>query len=213
VTEGVPTGPMPRGLVPASDARAAIGGAPAPLLRAEDGTFLERALARLRDAGVQDIVVSVRDPRGPVAAAARRAGAELLVVTASEPDPLGSLRAATLEEDGEATPWLVLPPGFPLLLPATLTLILEGWAKAPPDVRLVAPASAPSTPWRSLAPLLVHGAPGVAVLEAAWAGREPEEALVLRVPVEDPGATTLVDTLPVYRRHFPGVYRKRFQKW
>jgi hypothetical protein len=206
----------PRGLVPAADARAAIGGAPSPLLRSDDGTFLERAVAQLREAGVQGILVSVRDPRGPVAAAARRAGAEVIEVSGAEPDPVGSLRAAMADEadpPGEEPAWLVLPPAFSLLRPDTLTRILEGWRTAPEAVRLVAPDAAPSTPWRSLAPIIVHGAPGLEALDAACAGREPERGHLLRIPVQDPGSVTPVDTLAVYRRHFPAVYRKRFQKW
>jgi molybdenum cofactor cytidylyltransferase len=36
---------------------------------------------------------------------------------------------------------------------------------------------------------------------------------VLEVQVNDPGVLADLNTLGDYRRHFPGSYRKRFQKW
>jgi len=59
------------------------------------------------------------------------------------------------------------------------------------------------------------GSPGghCHALERALAGEDPAADRVLRVPVDDTGTAVPLDSLAAYRRHFPGVYRRRFQKW
>jgi CTP:molybdopterin cytidylyltransferase MocA len=208
------------GLVPATETRTAIGGAPPPLLRAAEGTFLARALGRLRAAGMAEVIVTVPDARGPVAAEARRGGAEIVVVEGpgegSAPEPLRSLEAAARHSRAEG--WIVLPPAFPLVRESTPAALLEAWAHAGPEVRAIVPVLAPAVPapqaerpgWDAAAPIVVRGDQVEALPDLP--GSLGAEAL-LRVPVEDPGIGIRVDTLALYRRHFPEVYRRRFQKW
>jgi len=214
------------GVIPCADRSGAIGGAPPPLLQTGDGSFLERAVALLRVAGVDRILVGVRDRRDPVAAQALRAGGTVVEVAAGEHDPGASLRAAGDLVRGDSAPgaagsdfdptFLCLPPTYPLVRDDTMDDLARAWREAagPPGILAPAlPADSPRAgiPWWDLAPLFLLGPdPAARLPEGPDA---PPGDLPVRVEVVDPGVAERIDTLPLYRRHFPQAFRKRFQKW
>jgi hypothetical protein len=214
------------GVIPCADRSGAIGGAPPPLLQTGDGSFLERAMVLLRIAGVDRILVGVRDRRDPVAAQALRAGGTVVQVAEGEHDPAASLRAAreTVPEgdpqpavsSAAATTFLYLPPTYALVRDDTMEELARAWraATAPPAILApTLPVESPRAgiPWWELAPLFLRGPDPAAHLPAG--PDEPPGDLPVRVEVVDPGVAERIDTLPLYRRHFPQAFRKRFQKW
>jgi hypothetical protein len=183
-------------------------------------------MALLRVAGVDRILVGVRDRRDPVAAQALRAGGTIVEVAEGEHDPGASLRAARemvprdpAPSEGGSDPvstFLYLPPTYPLVRDDTMEELARAWraAIAPPGILAPAlPADSPRAgiPWWELAPLFLRGPDPAARLPAG--PDAPPGDLPLRVEVVDPGVAERIDTLPLYRRHFPQAFRKRFQKW
>jgi len=65
-------------VIPEAPERAAIGGAPLPLLQGDGGTFLEGAIRALRLAGAARVLVAAAEARGPVGVMALREGAEVI---------------------------------------------------------------------------------------------------------------------------------------
>jgi len=228
------------GVIPAADRGGQIGGAPPPLLQTGEGTFLERAITVLRSAGVERVVVGVRDARDPVAAQALRAGAEIVEVGAEGRDPSASLEAvegktASASAGGSAgiggstsiqdstlagseqksVSFLLLPPTYPGVSGSTVRAMIEEWRGAGEAAKVAAPLLPEGTslallPWHELAPLILRG-PGAA--DRLRAPGAVGGADLLRIPVTDPGVGERIDTLPLYRRHFPQAFRRRFQKW
>ncbi|TVP49114.1 MAG: hypothetical protein EA350_02465 [Gemmatimonadales bacterium] len=226
------------GVIPCADRSGAIGGAPPPLLQTGEGSFLERAIALLRVAGVDQVLVGVRDRRDPVAAEALRAGASVVEVAEGDRDPAASLRAAGAAVRGggpgvqgesgsppgpgpavdpaPVSTYLCLPPTFPLIRKDTMEELARAWREAASPARILAPvlpADSPRAgiPWWELAPLFLRGPDPAARLPQDPG--HPPDALPVRVEVVDPGVAERIDTLPLYRRHFPQAFRKRFQKW
>jgi hypothetical protein len=205
------------GVIPAADRGGTIGGAPLPLLQTGEGTFLDRAIAVLRAAGVGRVFVGVRNARDPVAVQALRAGAEVTEVEVTTSEPEASLHAAEAQmaaEGASSVAFLLLPPTFSCVREATIRSLVQGWLDAGGAADVAAPLLPRGTamadlPWTRLAPLILRG-PGAA---DRLRGLEPEDLSPLRIPVTDPGVGACIDTLPLYRRHFPQAFRKRFQKW
>lgn len=230
------------GVIPAADRGGHIGGAPPALLQTGEGTFLERAIAVLRAAGVERIIVGVRDARDPVAAQARRGGAEVAEVEPEGRDPGASLGAAqrcmagtggltgageapvggpsAVADASDASGWvgvsfLLLPPTYPEVKESTVRTLIQGWQEAEEAPIVAAPllpegTSVAHLPWHELAPLILRGDGAADRLRAPETVEGPN---LLRIPVTDPGVGQRIDTLPLYRRHFPQAFRKRFQKW
>lgn len=242
------------GVIPAADRGGHIGGAPPALLQTGEGTFLERAIALLRAAGVERIIVGVRNGRDPVAVQALRGGAEVAEVEPEGRDPSASLRAAQgkLAGDRELTSveassgvgigaeassgvgaeassgdgasaaagpenvsFLLLPPTYPEVRESTVLALVQGWRAAGEIPNVAAPllpegTSMAQLPWHELAPLILRGPGAADRLHAPEAVGGPD---LLRIPVTDPGVGQRIDTLPLYRRHFPQAFRRRFQKW
>ncbi|CAN5639373.1 hypothetical protein BH23GEM11_BH23GEM11_20490 [soil metagenome] len=220
------------GIIPCADHSGAIGGAPPPLLQTGDGSFLERAISHLRVAGVGLVLVGVRDRRDPVAARALRAGGTVVEVGAGEHDPGGSLRAAGERirsgEDPQAagstdsvTGFLYLPATYPLIRAETMAELTRAWREAetiPGILAPVLPTDSPraGVPWWELAPLFLRGPHPETRMTKGPGAEGPghaQDAPLTRVEVVDPGVSERIDTLPLYRRHFPQAFRKRFQKW
>lgn len=169
-------------------------GAPKPLLEIDGRTFMEAAVAALRDGGCDRVTAVVATPGSE--AAARSAGAD---VAPGRPDgeQIDSLRAGldTLPTDVAAA--AVLPVDHPRVRPTTVRALLTAW-RADPDA-VVRPAldGRPGHPtvfprrlWEELrAPDLARGARTVV-----------EAARVVDVPVDDPGILLDIDTPEAYRR-------------
>jgi CTP:molybdopterin cytidylyltransferase MocA len=219
------------GVVRAAGPQASIAGGPTPLLQTGSGTLLEGAIRQLRDVGVERIIATIHAQQEPVAAQARRQGAETRLLPTGEAESLSWI----LRVLGEGAP--PLPPGSrilllhvdaPLLAHGTLHALLaagDGAATAPTPMsaptRFVpirsrdgtgpapeaAPADAVGDPEAAGATLLLlpHGL-------AAATDDIPEPASV-PVFVEDRHAALRIRDLPTYRRHFPEAFRRRFQKW
>jgi molybdenum cofactor cytidylyltransferase len=202
------------GVVPAAGRSTRIGGGPKPLLETGAGTFLERVVATLREGGADRVVVGVRDDSGPVAATARRAGAEVLVPTDVETGPIATVRAALAGplERSEVDAALLLPADFPLVRKETVDALLRRWRAGGGDLLLPRQGGRTGHPALFAGPLL-HELLEPGLPEGARSVVERHRERAVEVEVEDPGIHVDVDTLPDYRRHFPDAYRKRFQKW
>jgi hypothetical protein len=181
---------------------------------------------------VERVLVGVRDARDPVAAQALRAGAEIVEVGAEGRDPSASLEAVERKtssagdsaSDGDSASagsgeasvsFLLLLPTYPGVSASTVRTMIEEWRGAGEAARVAAPLLPEGTslahlPWHELAPLILRG-PGAA--DRLRAPGAVGGADLLRIPVTDPGVGERIDTLPLYRRHFPQAFRRRFQKW
>jgi CTP:molybdopterin cytidylyltransferase MocA len=191
------------GVIPDTSGRSSIGGAPLPLLQGENETFLEGAIRRLKEVGADRILVGTPEGRGPVAALALRCGAEPAPL-APHPlvDPADPLLHA-LHRESPIFGILVLPASFPRVRTETLQAIRDhAETRGGVGDGLAVRAS-------------VNGVGGFPLaLAGGWDALGPEAiAEPSLFPVDDPGAVLEVATLPVYRRHFPQSFRKRFQKW
>lgn len=204
------------GVVPAAGLSSRIGGGPKPLLETGSGTFLAGVVQALRAGGANPVVVGVRNDPGPVAAEARRSGAEVLVPTQVEDGPVATLRTALLQARNGGAPspqaLLLLPADFPLVKGETVRALVEAWRET--GAVLVLPLEGGRTGHPALfAGPLLDELLDPSLPEGARSVVEAHRDGALEVPVDDPGIHVDVDTLPEYRRHFPGPYRKRFQKW
>jgi hypothetical protein len=187
-----------------------IGGAPPVLLETGAGSFLERAARALRDAGATRILVLAPNPQGPVAALAARTGCEILPLPEGPLTPEAALSPllSDLRMEAEAPTQLGLllhDPLYPLVRPETFqALVRAGQEPGTPKGGWILPAEGP----------VPRFLPSTPPFPPDWG--DPAEGGTpppLRIPLEDPGAGIRVDTLPLYRKHFPGAFRKRFQKW
>jgi molybdenum cofactor cytidylyltransferase len=203
------------GVIPAAGRSTRIGGGPKPLLETGSGTFLARVVRALRDGGVGEVVVGVRDDPGPVAAEARRCGAKALVPEGVDEGPIATVRSVLRRtEAGGPLPAAIvlLPADYPLVSPSTVAAVLAAWRRS--GASLVRPRHEGRTGHPPLfagplldallSPHLPRGARSVV--------EEHGDEAVL-VDVDNPGILVDVDTLPEYRRHFPDAFRRRFQKW
>lgn len=206
---------MPRivGVIPAAGRSTRIGN-PKPLLDADGRTFLDRAVSTLREGGIDQILIGVRESRGPIHAAAVRTGARVTVPAQVDDGPIATIRAALQREDDEGRPdaLVILPVDHPRVDSATVSALVEAFAQG--DDHLVLPVYE----GRSGHPILVAGPlldelqePDLAEGARTVVRRHREAARLLDVP--DRGILVDIDTLPEYRRHFPTAFRKRFQKW
>ncbi|RMH17111.1 MAG: nucleotidyltransferase family protein [Gemmatimonadetes bacterium] len=162
------------------------------LLTHGDRTFVECTVAALREGGCEPVLVGLVDPLGPEAAAARRAGAELLAVHDSSPGPIASLRAA-IAAHPSAPAVAVLPVDHPAVRPATVAALLAEHAAS--GAAIVVPEHEgrrghPAVFDRSLFAELTDPAlqGGARTVVRADPGR------VRTVPVDDPGVLLDVDT-------------------
>ena len=127
--------------------------------------------------------------------------------------PAGDSTSA--ESGEESVSFLLLPPTYPGVSASTVRAMIEEWRGAGEAAKVAAPLLPEGTslahlPWHELAPLILRG-PGAADrlrTPGALGGAD-----LLRIPVTDPGVGERIDTLPLYRRHFPQAFRRRFQKW
>ncbi len=203
------------GIIPAAGRSTRIGGGPKPLLATGDGTFLERAIRALQAAEPDSIHVGVRHDPGPVAAAARRAGARTHIPEEVDDGPIATIRTVLRTLRDEGTPpnaILLLPVDFPLLQPETVAALSRKWRES--DAHLVLPRMKGRTGHPALlgGPLLDELLePDLSEGAKSVVKRHADAAIHLEV--DDRGILIDIDTLPEYRRHFPQAYRKRFQKW
>jgi molybdenum cofactor cytidylyltransferase len=206
---------LPRivGVIPAAGRSTRIGN-PKPLLDADGRTFLDRAVWTLRQGGLEEVLVGVRESRGPTYASALRTGARVVVPVQVDDGPIATIRAALQwTTDGERPGALViLPVDHPRVEPATVSALVDAFVEG--DASLVLPVFE----GRSGHPILIAGPlldeleePELAEGARTVVRRHRETARLLEVP--DRGILVDIDTLPEYRRHFPEAYRKRFQKW
>jgi molybdenum cofactor cytidylyltransferase len=199
------------GVVPAAG-RSTRMGSPKPLLDADGPTFLARVVGILREGGASTVVVGVRESPGPVAAEARGAGARLVVPDDVEAGPIATVQAALrMVEDADAL--LLHPVDHPLVEPETVRTLIRT-ARESPEAGVVVPAVGEETGH----PVLFRSALFPELLEpdleeGARTVVRRDRDRVLEVQVNDPGVLADLNTLGDYRRHFPGSYRKRFQKW
>lgn len=199
------------GVVPAAG-RSTRMGSPKPLLDADGPTFLARVVGILREGGASTVVVGVRESPGPVAAEARGAGARLVVPDDVEAGPIATVQAALrMVEDAGAL--LLHPVDHPLVEPETVRTLIQA-ARENPEAGVVMPATGDETGH----PVLFRNALFPELLEpdleeGARTVVRRDRDRVLEVQVSDPGVLADLNTLGDYRRHFPGSYRKRFQKW
>ncbi|MEX0979610.1 MAG: nucleotidyltransferase family protein [Gemmatimonadota bacterium] len=221
---------MIAGIVPASGASSRMG-SPKALLDAGGRSFLERVVGALATGGCSPVLVVVRDARSPVAAMARKVGAEVVENPDPSEGPIGSLRRA-LEalSAGDTDACVLHPVDHPLVRGETVAALVrafrEASASTAPTPKAEASASmAPADPPPIVVPTL-DGKRGHPVLFSARVFPElMEDGLeegartvvhrhldsLLEVPVRDEGILVDIDTLPEYRRRFPDAYRKRFQ--
>lgn len=239
VSQGPGTGHPPRlGLLPLAPREGAIGGAPPALLQtgeASHRTFLARATGLLRKAGVERLVALVPDTAGPLAVAARREGAELLAVSGRPTrEEVLATGLTHLARQGKEAWVVVFPPVLATVAPDTLVRFLAG-GEAAEEVAETAEAAAGDAPgapvaelhlsprsrgWVATADEVAHpGAPsaldGPRLLLLHQVPDTPIPALAdfRALPVGDPGVIRPIDTLTLYRRHFPQAARGRFHKW
>lgn len=170
-------------------------GEPKALLDLNGRTFIETAIAALRDGGCDPVlaVVVASDPAARIAAAA---GA---VVVEGEPrgEQIDSLRRG-LDAVEDAAAVAVLPVDHPRVRAATVAVLLDAWRADPESlVRPVHDGAAghptifPRRVWPSLRdPDLPEGARSVVGTE-----RKTD------VPVDDRGVLIDIDTPEAYRRH------------
>lgn len=200
------------GVVPAAG-RSSRMGSPKPLLDADGPTFLNRVITALLQGGCAGVVVAVRDDPGPVAAAARSAGAR--VVVNPEPDhperggPVSSVRAALDEVPEDAGAVALLPVDHPMVKAVTVQALLDAFATSAAD------AVSPVLTGRRGHPVILGAAlfdelrePGLP--EGVRTVLERHRDDVLEVEVRDRGVLRDLDTLADYRRAFPRAYRQRF---
>lgn len=216
------------GVIPAAGLSSRIGGNPKPLLETGSGTFLSRVIRSLREGGADPVVVGVRAVPSPVAAEARRNGAEVLVPPKVEEGPVATLRAALEYARGNGGPphrghpkappetppaaLLLLPADFPLVKGETVRALVQAWRDTSANLVLPVQGGRTGHPALFSGPLLDELLePDLP--EGARSVVEAHRGTAVEVPVDDPGIHVDIDTLPEYRRHFPGPYRKRFQKW
>lgn len=207
------------GAVPAAGRSTRIGN-PKALLDADGATFLDRTVSALRGGGAEPIVVGVRHPRGPIHAAAGRAGAHPLVPDEVDEGPLATIRTALhwfreRRSHPDLAGIFVLPVDHPRVRADTVEELRSAFlqqASAPPLVR-------PLHEGRAGFPLLLGPDLFGTIRDSAGRGRPLSELVAeydggaLLHPVADRGVLVDIDTLADYRRHFPRAYRRRFQKW
>jgi molybdenum cofactor cytidylyltransferase len=210
------------GVVPAAGRSSRIGN-PKPLLDADGATFLERTVGALREAGVRTVYVGVREERSPIGAMAGRTGARTVVPQEPERGPLATLQAVlaarrTAGEEAAIGAFVYLPVDHPLVQPATVRALIEGWRET--GAQLVVPLHRDRRGYpilldTTLLRELASGdppAPGEGEEDVA-ALLHPHDPATHLVEVDDQGVLVDIDTLAEYRRHFPAAYRRRFQKW
>jgi len=214
------------GIVRAAGPQASIAGGPTPLLQTGSGTLLERAIRKLRDLGLGTVLTTIHEQQEPVAAQARRQGADLLLLPTGETETLPWIVRAlpvpeTLRSSG--TRVLLLQVDAPLIGVETLARLLsvademmdgEAMGEADADPRLLVPVAEGGAlePDAAGALLLVFPR-GYSRSEATDMGDAIARLAPIPVPVNDRHATLRIRDLPTYRRHFPDAFRRRFQKW
>lgn len=200
------------GVVPAAG-RSSRMGSPKPLLDADGPTFVARVAGSLLHGGCEGVVVVVREDPGPVAAAARQAGARVAVNP--DPDhpelggPVSSVRAALDALPDEAAGIVLLPVDHPLVSSDTVARLIEVFRSEE------APVVSPVAAGRRGHPVVVSATLFAELREAGLT--EGVRTVLARhadatveVGVADRGIHKDLDTLADYRRAFPRAYRKRF---
>lgn len=198
------------GIVPAAGRSRRMGGNPKPLLDAGGRSFLQRVVSALAGGGCEPVLVVVRDPEGPVAAMARRAGARPVENPDPSDGPISSLRAAlrALEEEVEGCAFC--PVDHPRIDAETVGRLVEAFREGE------APIVVPRHGDRRGHPVLFRKTLFAELLEdeleeGARTVLRRHHDRVREVEVDDRGIHVDIDTLSEYRRHYPDAYRKRFQ--
>lgn len=197
------------GVVPAAG-RSTRMGSPKPLLDAGGRSFLQEVVGALSRGGCRRVLVVVRDPKGPIAAMARRSGAEVVVNPDPSDGPITSLRAGLRALGEDAAGCAFCPVDHPRVDPETVSRLIEAFHAGD------APITVPVFGERRGHPVVFRRTIFAELLEddldegaRTVVHRHDDE--VREVEVEDRGVTLDIDTLREYRKHFPDAYRKRFQ--
>jgi molybdopterin-guanine dinucleotide biosynthesis protein A len=225
------------GIVRAAGPQAAIAGGPTPLLQTGEGSLLECAIRKVSPFVSAPTVVTVRTHQEPVAAQARRQGAQVLFLPPDGVETEEWIVEALADTIGFApgTRLLLLRVDAPLIAPETLQRLAEatipGAAGADPGPDHGHGPDPDHGHGHDPGPLVKRGLAGLVPVHDAGDGPDPERAGVVRIdlsgPCERPFAPPNWFAIPVpdrhvnvrlrdvatYRRHFPDAFRRRFQKW
>lgn len=177
-------------------------GRPKALLPAGRRSFLAAVLASLREGGAAPLMVVVEDPAGAVGREAEAHGAALVLNPDPTPGPISSLRCALLALPQDTPGVLFHPVDHPLVTPATVRSLLEGfWNASPPLVLPVyrGRSGHPVIFGRELFPELLDPA----LSEGARSVVRRHRARGLEVWVDDLGILADIDTPAEYEQYFP----------
>lgn len=197
------TKPIPAaidGIIPAAG-RSSRMGAPKPTLDADGAPFIERAVVALRDGGCRDVIAVLSPDDATAASAASRAGARVLMNTASESEQIDSIRLGLRNLLPGALGAVVLPVDHPLATSATVRALIDAWSGSGAPIARASHRGTAGHPTLFSAAIfdeLLQGElpEGARTIVAAHAGE------LLDVAVDDAGVTTDVDTPDDYRRAF-----------
>jgi nicotine blue oxidoreductase len=118
-------------------------GRPKAFLRLGGRTFLERAVAALRDGGCGPVVVVAGPPEDPVARevadAARKLGAAVVTNPDAGSEQVDSLRAALRVLDDDVAAALSIPVDVPGIDAATVRAVIDAFADGDPHPPVVQP--------------------------------------------------------------------------
>lgn len=202
------------GIIPASGSSTRMG-TPKALLDADGRSFLERVALALVNGGCASLLVVLRDPGSPLAAMARKIGAEVVENPDPAEGPVGSLQRGIEALPPDAEGCVFCPVDHPLVTAETVAALVAAFrdraAKGSPP-----PVVAPTWNGTRGHPVLFASGIFPELLEEGL--EEGARTVVHRhldrlveVPVDDEGVVIDIDTLPEYRRRFPNAWRKRFQ--
>jgi molybdenum cofactor cytidylyltransferase len=176
-------------------------GEPKALLDAGGQTFLARILDSLRSGGADPLVVVVRELSDPIAKEALAHGGTVVLNPDPSTGPVSSLQAGIRALAEEAPGLLFAPVDHPLFAPATVRILLDGFAKT--RAPLIVPAfegwrGHPVFFGRDLFPeLLEENLPeGARTVVRRYLEKR------VQLEVQDPGILTDIDTPEEYRKHF-----------
>ncbi len=105
-------------------------GAAKPLLELRGRTFLDLAVAALRDGGCRDVVCVVPAGEPEIAEAAVGAGARTVTNADAGPEQIDSLRRALDDVAPDTGAVIVLPVDHPLVRAGTVRSVIAAWRRA-----------------------------------------------------------------------------------
>lgn len=172
-----------------------------PTLDAGGESFIERAVAALRDGGCREVIAVVTPRESQAAAAAAQAGARVVMNTAEDSEQIDSLRLALRNMNPGARAVVVLPVDHPLATGGTVSALLDAWTGSGAPLARPTYRGAPGHPTLFAASLFDELLTGE-LPEGARSVVAAHEHEALDVEVGDAGVTTDVDTPDDYRRAF-----------